>query len=196
MNKKILLLICISLLSSCSQLPTTRDEAKELALQKMRPRLEKILSQESPIDPPERSTYPLVQKLPGNPFIARQTIRSTFTYNSKGYLNLSSGDYVFPVMTYCMNSSASSPAGHNYSLSQLTGKRAKIIRKLNLLAPAKYFADEIQMVSWSLQNGLSYGELGKLGQEMVDSVIPHYKSELKESILTQIEKKWDQTSTS
>ena len=195
MNKKILLLICISLLSSCSQLPTTRDEAKELALQKMRPRLEKILSQESPIDPPERSTYPLVQKLPGNPFIARQTIRSTFTYNSKGYLNLSSGDYVFPVMTYCMNSSASSPAGHIYSLSQLTGKRAKIIRKLNLLAPAKYFADEIQMVSWSLQNGLSYGELGKLGQEMVDSVIPHYKSELKESILTQIEKKWDQTSS-
>lgn len=87
-----------------------------------------------------------------------------------------------------MKSSASSPAGHIYSLSQLTGKRAKIIRDLNLLAPAKYFTDEIQMVSWSLQYGLSYEELGKLGQEMVDSVIPHYKVELRESILNQIEK--------
>ncbi len=50
------------------------------------------------------------------------------------------------------------------------------------------------MVSWSLQNGLSYEELGKLGQEMVDTVIPHYKSELKESVLDQIEKKWNQAS--
>lgn len=194
MNKNILLFACVALLSSCSQLPTTRDEAKELALQKMRLGLEKILSQEGPIDPPERSTYPIVQKLPGNPFIARQTIRSVFTYDSIGRLVLFLGDYTFPVMTYCMNSSASSPAGHIYSLSQLTGKRAKIIRELNLLGPAKYFADEIQMVSWGIQNGLSYEELGKLGQEMVDSVIPHYKTELKVSIITYIEKKWNQAS--
>jgi hypothetical protein len=50
------------------------------------------------------------------------------------------------------------------------------------------------MVSWSLQNGLSYEELGRLGQEMVDSVIPQFKPELKESILVQIEKEWNQTS--
>lgn len=93
-----------------------------------------------------------------------------------------------------MKSSASSQAGHIYSLSKLEGKRVKIIRELNLLAPAKYFADEVQMVSWSLQNGLSYEELGKSGQEMVDSVLPHYNSELKESVLTQIERKWSQAS--
>ena len=195
MNKNILILVCVALLSSCSELPKSRDEAKGLVLQKVMPGLEKILSQESPIDPPAKSAYPLVQKLPGNPFDARKTIRSLFTYDSKGRLVLSPGDYVFPVMTYCMNSSATSPAGHIYSLSQLTGRRAKIIRELNLLAPAKYFADEIQMVSWSLQNGISYEKLGKLGREMVDSVIPHYKSELKESFLTRIEKKWNQTSS-
>jgi hypothetical protein len=194
MNKKILLLICLSLLSSCSQLPTSRDEAKELVLQKLRPGLEKILSQKNPIDPPERSAYRTIHNLPGASFDPRKTIRSPFDYDSKGRLLLSSGDYTFPVMTYCMKSSALSPEGHVYSLSQLAGKRAKIIRELNLLAPAKYFADEIQMVSWSLQNGLSYEELGQLGQQMVDSVIPQYKSELKESIFFQIEKKWNQTS--
>jgi len=185
MNKNILLLVCVTLLSSCSQLPQGSNEAKKLVL-------EKILSQEGSINSPDRSTFPLVQNLPGNPFVDRKTIRSLFTYDSKGHLVLSPGDYVFPVMTYCMNSSASSPAGHIYSLSKLEGKRSKIIRELNLLAPAKYFVEEIQMVSWSLQNGLSYEELGKLGQEMVDSVIPHYKSELQESVLTQIDKKWNQ----
>jgi hypothetical protein len=196
MNKKIFLLISLALLSSCAQLPTSHDGAKDLVLQKVRPALEKIFDQENPINPPEWSTYPIVQKLPGNPFVPRQTIRSFFTYNSDGRLLLAPGDYTFPVMTYCMKSSAASPAGHIYSLSQLTGKRAKIIRDLNLLAPAKYFSDEIQMVSWSLQNGLSYEELGKLGQEMVDSVIPHYKVDLRESILNQIEKKWNQISDS
>ena len=128
MNKNILILVCVALLSSCSQLPKSRDDAKGLVLQKVMPGLEKILSQESPIDPLAKSAYPLVQKLPRNPFDARKTIRSLFTYDSKGRLVLSPGDYVFPVMTYCMNSSATSPAGHIYSLSQLTGKRAKMIR--------------------------------------------------------------------
>jgi hypothetical protein len=89
MNKKILLLICLSLLNSCSQLPTSRGEAKDLVLQKLRSGLEKILSQENPIDPPERSTYPLTQKLPGNSFEPRKTIRSVFTYDSRDQLVLS-----------------------------------------------------------------------------------------------------------
>lgn len=195
MNKTILLIV-LTLLSSCSQLPINNndDEAKELVLQKLSPGLEKILSQENPIDPPERSTYPLVQKLPGNSFDPRKTIRSPFDFDSKGRLLLTPGDYTFPVMTYCMKSSAASPAGHVYSLSKLEGKRAKIIRELNLLAPAKYFAHEIQMVSWGIQNGLSYEELGQLGQEMIDSVIPHHKSELRESLLIKLERRWNQAS--
>jgi hypothetical protein len=183
MNTNIFLILFIAFLSSCSQLPKMNDGAKELVLQKVRPGLEKLLSQESPIDSPEKSAYPTVSKLPGASFDPRKTIKSSFEYDSKGRLLLNPGDYTFPVMTYCMKSSASSPAGHVYSLSQLTGKRAKIIRELNLLAPVKYVTDEIQMVSWGLQNGLSYEELGKLGQEMIDSVIPQYKSELRESVL-------------
>jgi hypothetical protein len=196
MNKKTFLLLYLALLSSCAQLFTNHDGTKDLVLQKVRTSIEKIFDQENSINSPGRNTYPLVQKHPGDTFVPHQTIRSVFSYDSKGRLLLAPGDYTFPVMTYCMKSSASSPAGHIYSLSQLTGKRAKMIRDLNLLAPAKYFTEEIQMVSWSLQYGLSYEELGKLGQEMVDSVIPHYKVELRESILNQIEKKWNEVSDS
>lgn len=125
MNKNILLLVYVALLSSCSQLPTNRDEAKEIVLLRVRPGLEKILQQENPIDTPERSSYPLVQKLLGNSFDPRETIRSVFTYDSKGQLVLSPGDNVFPAMAYCMKASGASPAGHIYSLSKLEGKRAK-----------------------------------------------------------------------
>ncbi len=124
MNKTILL-IFLALLSSCSHLSKGSDEAKEILLQKLRPGIEKIISQESPIDPPERSSYLIVHKLPGASFNPRHTIRSLFTYDLKGRLLLTEGDYTFPVMTYCMKSLASSPAGHIYSLSKLEGNTGK-----------------------------------------------------------------------
>lgn len=184
---KIIILICLALLSACSELSQKHDDAKELVLKK-------LFSQEQSINPPERSTYPPIQKLPGTVFVARQAIRSSFTYDSEGRLILLLGDYVFPVITYCMNSSLSSPSGHRYTLSKMEGKRAKIIRELNLLAPAKYNTKQIQMVSWALQNGLSYEELGTLGQKMIDHVLPHYESELSESFLTKLGPHWDEAS--
>ena len=82
MNKNILLLIWVALLSSCSQMSQSRDEAKELGLQKLKAALEKVLLQGSPIDPPAKNTYPLVKNIPRSPFVARNTIRSLFTYDS------------------------------------------------------------------------------------------------------------------
>ena len=195
MNKNIFLILSLAFISGCSQLSKNHSEARKIVVQKLRPVLEKILSQESPVEPPERSNYSLVEKLPGKHFDINNTIRSKYSFDSRGRLILTSGDYTFPVMTYCMKSSASSPAGHVYSLSQMDGKRAKIIRELNLLAPAKYFTDEIQMVSWGIQNGLSYEELDEFGQKMIDSVIPHYKEKLQVSFLVKLEKEWDQTSS-
>ncbi len=86
MNKNTFLLLCLALLSSCAQLLTSHDRAKELVLQKVRPSLEKILAQENPIDPPGNSTYPIVKKFPGNSFDPRKTIRSVFTYDSNGFM--------------------------------------------------------------------------------------------------------------
>ena len=53
MNKKIFLILCLALLSSCAQLPTSHDGTKDLVLKKVRPALEKIFAQENPINPPE-----------------------------------------------------------------------------------------------------------------------------------------------
>lgn len=106
-------------------------------------------------------------------------------------LMLLPGDYIFPVMTYCMNHSGSSPDAHSYTLSKLEGSRAQIIRELNLKGPLKFIVEDIQITSWSIQAGLSYEEMTKIGQNVVDLILPKYKEELKESYLKIAEKKWN-----
>lgn len=101
------------------------------------------------------------------------------------------GDYIIPVMTYCMNHSGSSPDAHSYTLSKLEGSRAQIIRELNLMAPLKFSVEDIQITSWSVQAGLSYEEMTKNSQNVVDLILPKYKEELKESYLKIAEKKWN-----
>ncbi|MDD4973846.1 MAG: hypothetical protein PHY93_05815, partial [Bacteriovorax sp.] len=88
-----------------------------------------------------------------------------------------------------------SPSGHIYSLSKLEGTRAAMIRELNLRAPPKFNKQDIQIVSWSLQAGLSYDEMTKISQNIIDEVIPQFKSQLKESFLSILEKKWDRASS-
>lgn len=106
------------------------------------------------------------------------------------------GDYIIPVMTYCMNHSGASPDAHSYTLSKLEGRRAQTIRELNLMAPAKFSVEDIQITSWSLQAGLSYEEMTKNSQNIIDLVLPKYKEELKESYLKIAEKKWNTLSIS
>ncbi len=106
------------------------------------------------------------------------------------------GDYTIPVMTYCMKHSGASPDAHLYTLSKLEGSRSQIIRELNLMAPGKFSVEDIQITSWSLQAGLSYEEMTKTSQNIVDIVLLKYKEDLKESYLKTIEKKWNTLSSS
>ncbi|MBP9682870.1 MAG: hypothetical protein KBD76_15835, partial [Bacteriovorax sp.] len=93
-----------------------------------------------------------------------------------------------------MKQTGSSPSGHIYSLSKLEGTRAMMIRELNLQAPAKFNEQDIQIVSWSLQAGLTYDEMTKESQEIIDEVIPQFKIQLRESFLSTLEKKWNKVS--
>ena len=106
------------------------------------------------------------------------------------------GGYIIPVMTYCMKHSGTSPDAHLYTLSKLEGSRAQIIRELNLMAPGKFSVEDIQITSWSLQAGLSYEEMTKTSQNIIDIVLLKYKEDLKESYLKTIEKKWNTLSSS
>lgn len=189
---RILLLISLLVLSSCSFLPNpnVKDFAKIAALKAAQPSLEKVFLAEAPISPPSRSQYPTIEKLPGAPFNP-ELRRDSLSFDSSGNLLLESGDYSFPVMTYCMRSWSSSPAGHSYVLASLQGKRSKIIREISAKALENYSPQEIQFLSWNLQAGLSYGELTQKSKAILDSIDPSFKNDLKESFVDKIEQQWN-----
>jgi hypothetical protein len=195
---QIVFLFFFQFLSSCSQLPfdnnDIRNETVKLLIKTLKPQVETVFSEAAPIAPVERSSYPLVFPPPGNSFDPRNNINRELTYDLNGNLLLSPGDYVIPVMTYCMKQTGSSPSGHIYSLSKLEGTRAMMIRELNLQAPAKFNEQDIQIVSWSLQAGLTYDEMTKESQKIIDEVIPQFKIQLRESFLSTLEKKWNKVS--
>lgn len=195
---QIIFLFLIQFLSSCSQLSVgnndIKDEAVKLLIKSLKPQIETIFNEAAPIAQVERSQYPLIQKLPGPFFDPNKVSNGALKYDTNGNLLLSPGDYVIPVMTYCMRQEGSSPSGHIYSLSKLEGTRAVMIRELNLLGSPKFNVQDIQIVSWSLQAGLAYDEMTKESQQIIDEVIPQYKSQLKESFLSVLEKKWNKVS--
>jgi hypothetical protein len=156
--------------------------------------MEKVFQKDSPVTSPELNPYPTIQNLYGAPFDLSRINQNEMTYDKSGNLLLSPGDYVIPVMTYCMKQSGESPNGHIYSLSKISGNRAHIIRELNLKAAPSFSFEDIQIVSWSLQAGLSYNEMTKETQRIIDKIIPEFRSQLKESLLKTLEKKWNKIS--
>jgi hypothetical protein len=129
-------------------------------------------------------------------FDSKKIRNKNVVFDLNGNLMLPPGDYTIPVMTYCMKHSGASPDAHLYTLSKLEGSRAQIIRELNLIGPGKFSVEDIQITSWSLQAGLSYEEMTKTSQNIIDIVLLKYKEDLKESYLKTIEKKWNTLSSS
>lgn len=153
--------------------------------------MEVVFQKFAPILSPELNPYPTNQELPEPSFDLSRINQTEMTYDKSGNLLLSPGDYIIPVMTYCMKQSGESPNGHIYSLSKISGKRAHIIRELNLKAAPAFPFEDIQIVSWSLQAGLSYNEMTKETQRIIDEIIPEFRSQLKESLFRTLEKKWN-----
>jgi hypothetical protein len=142
-----------------------------------------------PLQVREISRFSTVDRLPGLPFSPNFNLRVDF--NKEGNLLLEPGDYLIPVMTYCMNSKGSSPDAHSYILSQMQGSRARIIRDLNLRALPQFSYEDVQILSWSLQNGLKYDDLTAESKNIVNTVLPEYKEALRDSLLETLEKKWN-----
>jgi hypothetical protein len=93
-----------------------------------------------------------------------------------------------------MKLSSSSPKGYTYTLEQIKGKLGPIIRKLNLKAPIHFSTSDIQIVHWSLLSGLSYEEMTRESQQIIDQIIPEHRNEFKKSFLSSMEQELDRLS--
>ncbi len=196
MNIRSSIIILMFLLSSCATAPNQWDPkslSTEVAIKVARPVLEKVFLAEAPVLPPSRSVFPKVP-LPGKKRFEGNA-KSKLHFDRNGNLLLSPGDYSIPVMTYCMKSNGSSPPGHIYSLASLQGKRAGLIRDINVKAVPRFNSPDVQILVWSLQAGLSYDELTDQSKKIVDFVfLEDGKELLKESFLRSFENNWNSLS--
>lgn len=166
------------------------DAAKGAALIAARPVLEKIFYAEAPIAPSNRELFPTVQNLLGKSFEPRRHFGNRLHF-SNGTVELPPGDYLIPVMSYCMKSSGSSPTAHRYLLGKLRGPSAGIIQDLHAKALSKFRPSEIQATSWSIQNGVPFEEMPDESKKIIDTVIPQYRKELEKYSFKDFSEKWD-----
>ena len=184
------------LTTSCSQVSKKnfdiRDAVTEALIKTAKPQLDELFANQAPILSPSQTRFPIVTRLPGSEFKFNSKSKLPTSYDTNGNLILSAGDYVVPVTTYCMDPAGQSPSGHIYSLSRLSGSRAKIIRELNLKALPRFSSHDVQILSWSIQAGLKYEDMTEVSRKIIDTVIPEFKPEMQQSFLSTFEKKWDQ----
>ena len=82
--------------------------------------------------------------------------------------------------------------GLNYLLAQLNGKRAHVITML--VARVGYNAlpyKPVQVLSWAIQNGQTYGELTPASRALVDQVIPDQRAALGDDFVEQVSAYWN-----
>lgn len=189
----LLLLNFVILLNSCTtgSVNTVDDLAIKSALQLVQPEIDQLILNQKPIVISDRERFPIVADQNSKPFNPQISFQNKISYKKDGTVLVPPGDYIIPVMTYCMYSSGSSPNGYNYILNQYRGERAEIIKSLNSRALGRFSPWDIQVLSWSLQNGLAFEEMNSKSKEIIDFVLPEFKSQISESVLTKIIERWD-----
>jgi len=134
--------------------------------------------------------------LPGKAFSPGRTpdIIAALRKSTDGTLELQPGDYQFNVDVFCMKASAHSPSGHRYTVAPLHGSYADIFSALDTRAPSYHINHAAQQIlSWEMQAGMPYADMGAAQRGIVDRVIPDFKQRLKTDVLEQIRAQYSQT---
>ncbi|HXW73843.1 MAG TPA: hypothetical protein VEK10_03415 [Steroidobacteraceae bacterium] len=151
----------------------------------------KILDNELPLRLDASRVYPTLAVLPGGPFKPTPLVLSPADMDSP----LPPGDYTIQALAFCMQYSVHRPgAGTAYVLGPLQGKAADAIGTLLWRGTIDMGRDrqQLQGVSWAIQSGLTYAQMPKTYQQVIDSVIPEYKGELSGNFLQQVQQTYQE----
>ena len=130
--------------------------------------------------------YPTVANLPGGPFNPQPLKLTADELNQP----LAPGDYTINTLDFCSEYSVHAPgAGVAYVLGPYEGKAAGAIGALIWRGTVQYQINpnSLQAVSWAIQSGLSYTQMPKTYQGIIDRVIPDYKSEINGDFVSNLE---------
>jgi hypothetical protein len=158
-------------------------EAKEKAAEAA---LTKVLNEHLPLTLNAKDVFPTVTTLPGGPFNPTALKLTADQLDQP----LPPGDYTINTLDFCSEYSVHQPgAGTAYVLGPYEGKAAGAIGALIWRGTEQYNinASSLQAVSWSIQSGLTYEQMPKSYQAIVDQVIPDFKSQITGDFVTNLE---------
>ncbi len=164
-------------------LAALENAAKEKAAEEA---LTKVLNDNLPLTLNAKDVYPTVTTLPGGPF-SPTPLKLTADQLDQP---LPPGDYTINTLDFCSQYSVHQPgAGVSYVLGPYEGKAAGAIGSLIWRGTEQYHIapQSLQAVSWAIQSGLTYDQMPKSYQAIVDQVIPDLKSEITGDFVTNLE---------
>jgi hypothetical protein len=167
-------------INSCGLLPFGQDD-----------KLADFVLNNELLFPAKTNSFVTTTVLPNGNFKEDLRNQPEIKYNTQGEMLLQPGDYIIPVMTFCLKHNADSPSGYIYTLNKLQGSSNHIIKQLSLKALVKYSTKEIQILIWNILGGLSYSEMDSRSQKITDEMLPEYKKDLEKSYLQQLNDKWN-----
>jgi FecR protein len=157
----------------------TKEKAAEAAI-------ETLLNNQLPLTLNAKDVYPTVTTLPGGPF-SPTPLQLTADQLSQP---LTPGDYTINTLDFCSEYSVHEPgAGVAYVLGPFEGKAAGAIGALIWRGTVQYNINPntLQAVSWTIQSGLTYSQMPKTYQAIVDQVIPDFKNEIASDFIVNLE---------
>ncbi len=170
---------------SAAQNPLTAlaDAAKEKAAETA---IEDLLNNQLPLTLNAKDVYPTVTTLPGGPFSPQPLQLTADELNQP----IAPGDYTINTLDFCSEYSVHQPgAGVAYVLGPYEGKAAGAIGALIWRGTVEYNTppSSLQAVSWAIQSGLTYSQMPKTYQAIIDQVIPDFKGEITGDFVTNLE---------
>jgi hypothetical protein len=102
------------------------------------------------------------------------------------------GDYEIPVHFYCTGFYMRNGSGYLYQLAKLEGKFSKALTQLYVRASkAGTPTSDVQVLSWSMQAGVAYEDLGSRQQALVDRLIPEYRAQMQLGLTEKVMRDWN-----
>jgi hypothetical protein len=143
-----------------------------------------------------QDAYATVPALPGATFrphlLATSSLAGSLAAVPNGVANLAPGDYELAVRVYCTRHSGHASNPQEYVLAPLRGARRDVLVAMySRVAAARAPFSSVQVLSWAIQAGMTYTELPAMQQQLVDRLIPDYRSELQGSFIDQMREHWN-----
>jgi hypothetical protein len=185
----VLLVAFASISAAQNPLVALENAAKEKAAEVA---IETLLNNELPLILNAKDVYPTVNQPPGGPFSPTPLQLTVDQLNQP----LAPGDYTLNTLDFCSEYSVHEPgAGVAYVLGPYEGKAAGAIGALIWRGTVQYHINPntLQAVSWTIQSGLTYSQMPKSYQAIVDQVIPDFKTEIAGDFIVNLETTYNDT---